>query len=280
MNYDKHRRCFFAVFVLILLTIFLFPACQGELPDVPTKEEFTREKFEKLGSLLQPGILETYQFLPQVPPYDTTVYWYVQTLYNQATTVMHRDMQSAPGNRWDKNRLWRVFIIDDDNLRHAFTLPGGDLFISTGMLRSFKKEYELYYLLTFEANLMHAGDMLNRLILEHNSLTINNIIEGNEGANGITADILAEELPQLDYDENTIKKNDQRTVRSICETSILDPTGIGPFLLTPESEDALWLQTRPSYDGRTSVIASMVEGGCGDKKGLGNYDRFILNVLD
>ncbi len=282
MNYDKLRHCLPAGLIMIILSLFLFPACQGELPEVPTNKEFTKEKLEKLGTLVQPGILRNHDFLPQVAPYDTTVYWYVQTLYNQASNVMHRDMQSAPGNRWDQNREWRVFIINNDESQHAFTLPGGDLFITTGMLKSFEKEYELYYLLTFEASLMHGGHLLNRLIFEYNSLTINNLIEGNEGANEITVDDIAEDLPHLDFDESTVREVDKYTVNSVCQTSILDPTGIGPFLLTSEFEDAEWLQTRPSYESRVNIIASLLEGrtDCGHKKGLGNYERFILNVLN
>lgn len=281
MNYDKHMAGLPVYVALILLWAFFFPACQGELPDVPVKEEFTKKKLEQLGDMMQPRLLETYSFLPQVPPFDTSVYWYVQTLYNQATSVMHRDMQSAPDNRWDKDRLWRVFIIDDDNLKHAFILPGGDLYISTGMLMSFRNEYELFYLLNFEGLIMHEGHLLNRLIHEYNSLTLKNIIEGNEGANQITADLIAEALPALAFEENTIEEVDRQTLNSVCETSILDPTGISPFLLDPDCESSAWLGTRPSYSERVNILSSMLEGrtDCGDKKGTGNYQRFVLDVL-
>lgn len=282
MNYEKHLPGFQAWAALIFMATSLFYSCQGELPDVPAKEEFTKKKLEQLGSMMQTRLLETYNFLPQVSPYDTSVYWYVQTLYNQATNVMHRDMQSAPDNRWDKDRLWRVFIIDDDDLKHAFVLPGGDLYISTGMLLSFKKEYELYYLLSFEALMMHEGFLLNRLILEYNSLTLNNIIEGNEGANQVTADLIADALPMLVYEKSITEELDRHTLNSVCETSILDPTGISPFLLSPGSETSRWLATRPSYNERVNLLSSMLEGrtDCGDKKGTGNYQRFVLNVLE
>ena len=83
---------------------------------------------------------------------------------------MQLDNQSPSDNRWSGD--WQIYIIDNDVEKHAFTLPGGDLFITTGMLTSFEKEYELYYLLTFEATLMHEGYLLDLLKQEYNSLTL------------------------------------------------------------------------------------------------------------
>lgn len=267
----------------LLLFAFLLSNCQDAPLEVPTKEEFTKAKLEAFGKMLSNEVLANYEFLPEMAPYDTSVYWYVQTIYTQATSVMKRDKQSPVENRWNQDRNWKVYIINDDEMRHAFVLPGGDLYISTGMLKSFEREHELYYLITFEAALMHEGLLLNRLIEEYNSLTINNLIEGRATGNDITLTDVAAELPALQFDGSSVMLADEETVSSICATSILESTGINPSLLDPEFQDCEWLNTRPSYTGRTANIVNLAEANgadCGHSIGSGNYQRFVLNILD
>jgi hypothetical protein len=281
MYCDKHRPCLAAGLYLLVLAFFLsFTACHGELPEVPVKEEFTKKKLEKLGEVLRPGILVQYQLLPDVPPYDTTVYWYVQRIYEQATHNMHLDRQSPPDNRWSQERQWKVYIIKNDTLRDAFTLPGGDFFITTGFLKSFKKEYELYFLLAFEAVIMHEGYMLDLLIREYNALAIKHLIEGKQSANEISADEFARNFTSLFYEPSIVEELDDRTAEAVCNTSLFDPSGIAPFLLNEDFREARWLQTRPSYDGRINVLSASPDGMCGDLKSTGIYKRYVLDVLD
>ncbi len=280
MNYDKPSRRRRGYFALMPLSALLFTTCRGEMPNVPAQDEFTKQKIEKLGELLLAPMLSDAHLLPNLPPYDTTVYFYVQTLYDQAANAMRLDRQSPPYDRWNQQRPWRVFIIQNNGLQHAWSLPGGDLFITTGMLLSFEREYELYYLLTFEAVLMHEGFQLERLIREYNSLTISNIIEGTTIASQITADSLGKVLPKLPYAPDDIEEADPLALQSVCETSVFDPKGIGPFLLNPTFDNAQWLSTRPSYSGRISILASLSGSDCGDLTTTGDYQRYVLDVLD
>ena len=118
------------LFSSILLLALLFNSCQGDPVELPDDDVFTKEKREQLGKMLLNDILISNDFVPQIPPYDTTVYWYVQTLYTQATSVMQIDSQSPSDNRWKGG--WEIFIIDNDDLKHTFLLPGGDIFIHGG----------------------------------------------------------------------------------------------------------------------------------------------------
>ena len=269
------------LFGTFLLLAFLLQGCQGNLVEVPDDDVFTKEKREQLGKLLMNDLLATHEFVPKIPPYDTSVYWYVQTLFSQATNIMQLDRQSPSDNRWKGG--WEIYIIDNDAEQHAFSLPGGNLFLTTGILKSFKKEYELYYLLTFEAMLMHKGHLLNLLKEEYNSLTLINLIEGRATASGITITDLANDLPNLQFDKNTIKDTDHESVNSICNTSILEPTGILPALFEPALSDAKWFATRPSYTARPETIQGFADdnaGDCGGNLGNGNYQRYVLGVLD
>ncbi|MEO1263345.1 MAG: hypothetical protein AAFZ15_31335 [Bacteroidota bacterium] len=263
-----------------ILLVVLLHSCQGDPVDVPDEDVFTKTKREQLGKLLMNDILTNNEFIPDFPPYDSA-YNYIQTLYSQATNVMQLDRQSPSDNRWKGD--WEIYIINNDDMRHAFTLPGGNLFITTGMLKHFEKDYELFYLLTFEANLMHEGHLLNLLKEEYNSLTLINLIEGRATASGITISDVAEDLPDLKFDDGIIKNADRETVSSICGTSILAPTGILPSLFNTNFQDCKWLESRPSYGNRPSSVQGFADdnsGNCGGNLGNGNYQKFVLDVLD
>lgn len=282
MNYDELRlHRLVRAFTLLAFTAFLFGSCQGDLPNVPTEQTFTKEKLEKLGTMLRNELLNQHEYLLELPPYDTSVYWYVQTLYGQATSTMHLDRQSPIYNKWDQGRQWKVYILKNDAERIAFTLPGGDFFISTGMLKCFKKDYELYALLSFEAALMNNGFLLAQWVKEYNSLTINNLIEGNDQPNPLTAEMLAQEMTSFVFDPEAIRAIDKAAIDNTCATSILDPVGLLPFVSNADFSNAKWLQTRPSYDNRDKQLPEMADMRCqNDQHGSGNYQRFVLEVLD
>jgi hypothetical protein len=266
---------------MVCLCILLFSACDKQ-PDVPDLEEFTRADREKLGEFIEWEITNdgTFSVLPQTTPYDS-LYWYTQTLYNQATNIMRRDKQSPANNRWEQNVDWTISIFNDTE-KTAFVLPGGSLYLSTGLLKSLEREYELYYFLAFEANIMHEDFLLKRLVREYNSITLRNVISGSAPANSTTLDIITEELPGLVFETETVESIDRLTLQTICQTSIYDRVGLAPFLLNSDNADATWLETRKSYNGRTQHLQSIeLEGGsdCGNFKGDGLYEKYVLDVL-
>ncbi len=282
MNDDKLLPTrLLSVFPMLFFASFFLASCQGDLPNVPTEQTFTKEKLEKLGSLLRNELLGQYEFLPEWAPYDTSVYWYTQTLYNQATSIMHLDKHSPVYNKWDQDRQWKVFILKNDEEHLAFTLPGGDFFISTGMLKRFKKDYELYALLSFEANLMNDGHLLVQWVREYNSLTINNLIEGNDQPNPLTAEMLAQEMTSFVFEPKTVEAVDKAAIENTCSTSILSPIGLLPLISNPDFAGIRWLQTRPSYDGRKEMLSGEAEHQCQNNQlGGGNYQRFVLDILE
>ena len=262
--------------------LLLLLSCQKDSIVLPN---FTRADQEKMGQLIEAELFadQVFQILPQTSPNDSMIYWYVQNLYNQATQTMRLDLSSPKSNRWQENRLWEVKIIDDDLEKIAFVLPGGNLYLSTGLLKSLEREYELYYFLTFESTLMHEDFLLNRLIREYNSITIQNVVDGTAAANAITIDIITEELPSLIFEPTFVEEIDQLTVRNICQTSIYNNNGLVPFLLEPTNANAAWLSSRQTYSNRASHIQGIeVQGSisCGDKTGSGNYQNYVLSMLE
>jgi hypothetical protein len=280
MNYEQHRpsRLVKALFLPIIGSMLFF-ACQGELPDVPDESSFKKEKLEKLGAMLRNELLLQHEFLPELPPYDTSVYWYLQKLYDQATSVMHLDKQSSINDKWDQGRTWKVFIIKDED-RLAFALPGGDFFISTGMLKSFGNDYELYALLSFEAILMNEGHLLAQWTREYNALTLHNLIEGVDVPNPLSVEDLAEEMISLPFEATVVEMADELAIDNTCNTSLLSPLGLMPTLDNPDFSDSKWLLTRPSYDGRHQALPNFADDACEGRQRGNNYQRYVLDKLN
>ncbi len=257
-------------------------SCQPRKFSIPKPEEFSRTQRERLGDILAKAIASdpATVFLPDAPPYDTSVYDFLQALYDQATLRIHLDRKSPSHNRWNQYRPWKVHVLQDEERIRAFCLPGGYLYLTTALLRAINTEHELYYLMTFEAMLMHQGYVLERLAQEYNSLNLLHIIEGRLSTNGIPAEVIATELPLLIYNTQVVAQNDMYTAREICRTSLFAPTGIVSLLEKSPWKQAEWLITRPSWNGRTQQFDALAsEVNCGELESLGMYAWKVRNML-
>lgn len=279
-----HLRIHYLVFTFLIFLI-AFSSCRKE--ELPAPSDFTKEKREKLGDMMKIAITAddaNFPILSYTAPYDST-YWYIQKLYNQAINVIKNDGQSPTDDRWNAGREWQVSILDIDDEKTAFTTPGGHLFLSTGLLKSLEAEYELYYILTFEATLMHERYVLNRLINEFNATTLNNFVIGVPAPPGSPElEDAARMLSDLEFEEDMTMEVDQKSVSLICKSSIFDRTGIISIMDHLEVDETKWMQTRKSYDYRDQldfIINLPVETGddCGDFKSNGGYQEFVLDRL-
>ena len=276
------KKYFFLFFIIGGLSFF---SCRKE--NVIAPSAFTKEKREMLGDQIRIAIASdsiNFPILSRNSQADSA-YWYIQKLYNQANNVYKIDGQSVIGDRWDRNREWLVTILHLDNIKTAFTTPGGHMYISTGLLKSLEKEYELYYILTFEAILMHEKYLLNRLINEFNTNTLNNLVQGIPPAFGSSTLLdVSMMLGELKFDETMTSEMDELAVSLICQTSIFDRTGIISIMDLLDEVDTKWMQTRISYDYRNQedyiLNLPIVSGGdCGSFKSNGWYQKYVLDRL-
>ncbi len=271
-----------------LLTLFaillLHSACQKR-SDPPTiaPSEFTKNQRIILGEKIQIALAfdeENFPVLPKIPPFDTSIYWYTQTLYNQVTNSLRIDNHSSSTNRWDPNKEWEIIILDSPQ-KNAFVIPGGNLYLSTGLLRSLETEHQLYYILAFEAILMNDRYLLTNLIQEFNTNTLSNVANGQPSPNGATSKTLAQAISELSFDELTVQEVDVLTADLICKSSRMDRLGIVPLLDSPE-EDWMWLFTRPSISNRSEYIRNQIGQNldCGSFQTNGGYQQYVLNHLE
>jgi len=273
----------------LLLSLFfgvlLISSCRKESITAPS--DFTKEKREILGDLMQVSIATETSIFPTLQQsgiHDST-YWYIQKLYDQAINSLQIDGQSPSDDRWNKTREWDITILDLDTEKTAFIIPGGHLYISTGLLKSLNKEYELYYILTFEAILMNERYLLNRMINEFNTTTLNNFVVGIPPPPGSPKMVeVATMLGDIEFDEEMTNEIDEKVVSLICKTSLFDRTGIVSIMDQLDPEHTKWLQTRKSYDYRSQIdyivnLPVATGNDCGDVRGLGGYQRYVLDRL-
>ena len=246
--------------------------------------DFTKAQREDLGDKIQIAIAnETtiFKVLPNIPPYDTSVYWYIQTLYDQVTNPLRIDNFAPDHNRWNLERPWRITVLDHPE-RNAFSIPGGHFYITTGFLKALETEHELYYILAFEASMMNEKVLLNRLISEHNTTKLVDIAEGRRVADGTNARTLALAVEDLDFDEGEVLQVDELTADLICETSIYDRRGVLSILdRLQNDDDHQWFRNR-YVDGpsRSDYIQNVIAPeGCGNLIQNGGYSRYVLDVL-
>ncbi len=270
--------------VLNVVLIILFTSCQKNSEEPLKPSEFNKELREQLGDVTRVAIAndaDHFKILPNVPPYDTSVYWYVQSLYNQAINSLRIDYQSNEENRWNYDRLWRVTILDDEEL-NAYAIPGGHFYITSGFLKALETEHELYYVLAFEASLMNEKLLLNRLISEYNTSELEKVSKQKQTEHGTDPQAVALSLENLDFNEEDVLEADFLTAELICLTSVFDRKGIITILNRLENNpDFKWLQNR-YFDNasRKDLVETVINAdNCGTLETNGGYQRYILDIL-
>ena len=267
------------LFALVLLCC----ACKRE-SDLPplSPDEFTAEQRELLGSRLAEAI----QAYPDLFPIkrrqsesDQALYQYLQWLYEQASHFYHFDQQDAPKDIWDSNRLWELHIIESSSV-NAFALPGGDFYITAGMLLSLQGVDQLFALLALELTRMQDRFLFYKYIEQFGTLSMLDYIERGDIGQADPLDFL-NILSQASYDKEVVQMIDQRSLDHICQSSIFDPEALKDLELHFLQTQSDWI-ARKSYPGRAQQLLNILEASsadCGQRGDEGDYQRFVLDHL-
>lgn len=258
-------------------------ACH-KVEDMPSLREITKSQRTLLGENMRDVIVadtEYFNIVPKTVDRYQATYQFLQQLYDQAYFFLRHDAFASQIDKWDKNRTWEVFIIES-NHKDAFCLPGGDFFITTEFLKTIQQEYELFYVMTFEAVLMNERHLLKRLIPSaYSTIGLVEIIEKGVNHAGITLEKLtADVLKNNTYNIGTVREIDEITNIMICQSSLFNRLAIIPILNRLKNND-VWLQNRPSYHNRTDYIINEIEltsADCGTRKWAvqqSDYQDFI-----
>lgn len=279
--YCPPQNCLKNYLALLLLALAI-TSCKPGADDEIKPSDFTKVQRETLGDIIQNAITNNdreFTILPNIPPYDAA-YQYLQRLYGQAYDAIQKDIHSPSADRWDNERPWEVHLLLD-NQKNAFILPGGHLYLTTGMLKALKSEHELYFIMAFELTLMNEKYLFNRILNSFNTTILVDMISGSPSPNSATPNSLALALSEFDYVEEDILETDEQTIQLICETSIWDPTGLLPIYTSSIDEAVPWIDNR-DYPGRVSRVTQLPfqgENSCGIVKESGEYADKVLSNL-
>ncbi len=226
-------------------------SCDNRIGDsVFNPDLFSEVEQEALGDQIFNALtsdISPYNVLP-VEDHEL-LYRYIDQLYLQSYRVLRST------DNWTKSRDWRIAIFEDEN-QGAFTLPGGNIFISTGMLKAFRAEYELYYLLSFENALMNNEDIYiaNIASFIENTIDLEELINNPDRARALEIGI--ELYEEQSFSAFEISIIDESAMELICESGAWRNDGLVQFLsrLNP---DSAWMLSRPSVINRVDEISSI-----------------------
>ena len=266
--------------------LFLFCLCllllgckrESDLPPI-RPDEISASQREVLGLRIQEEIENDPSFPVReiTSPQDSILYAYLQWQYEQASRGFHFNPLATPGQQWNPNRQWRVSILRIPGTI-AVSLPGGNFFISEGMLSSLAGADQLYALLSLEVTRMETRQNLYKLVEEVGTIALLDFIEKGLAKDGKSFFGL---LVSSEFDPDLLVDLDRQTIQQVCRSSIFNPAALaeGEDLLREAQAD--WI-SRKSYSGRSQIIIQEISQGlyeCGLRGDLGDYKKFVLDNL-
>lgn len=191
---------------------------------------------------------------------------YINTLLN---SIVNTNMVETR-NTFD----WEVIILQDDDMRSAFAIPGGKIFVYTGLLKMISGENELFSILAHEVYYSEKGLVVDALSEQYGTIEIGDLRLGTESQGAID---IAKNIQHLSYTEDAVLEADNFVSEMICPFQY-EARGLKTFLERAYnySEEVKWLSTRPSSQGRVNQIEEKALG-CGEEEQTFT-DRYTYQV--
>lgn len=268
----------------LLLLLLVGSGCKRE-SDLPLlhPDDFTAAHREQLGDRLALTIFNSPALYPTrsiQSSGDSILYNYLSWQYDQVANFYHFDPKPSAANRWNPNRSWGITIIQKDD-PFAFAIPGGDFFISEGMLQKLEGVDQLYALLALELTRMQGRFLFYKFIESFNTNTVLDFIETGQTNRDISGEDFLATIMTAIYDPEFLQQLDIQTLNHICRSSLFDPAAI--LTLEAHFQDNFdeWI-ARKSYSGRANYLINNLEAmadDCGTRGDEGDYQYYILDNL-
>ncbi len=154
-------------------------------------------------------------------------------------------------------------VIDNDSVINAFAVPGGFVYIYTGLIIEAKNEAEIAGVLAHEIGHITQRHGVKQLIKSYGVEFVKDLILGDSSALSIVVDVAAG-LTFLKYSRNNEFQADSCSVEYLIETGY-NPNGMKTFLQTIldyENEHGSFniklLSTHPPTDERIEAVESLI----------------------
>lgn len=250
-----------------VLLVMVMASC--ERPDDVARfnpEKFDVEDHIVIGKALKREIMNMPDVFPVLKENQyRKAYNYITVLMNTLKTTSEVENR----NEFD----WDITIIQDDEVKNAFTVPGGHIFIYTGLLKFLNAENELMAILGNEMAYADKGFTLDMLKEEFGGVLLGDIILGNKVP--LLPDIV-EDLPFIVYIEEDVLEADEFSIELVCPFNY-DAMGLKTFLEKAHQEDISWVHSKNSnIEDRLERIEEQATG-CGEEELLfeERYSQFL-----
>jgi len=263
----KNRYTYNLSLVLILISFLCFSCEKKDKVIERDIEEFEIEDHIIIGETMSAQIKnmpDAFKILDSIRYEDA--YIYVNKLLSTlklTAVVRHRE---------DFN--WQVTILHDDQKRTAFTLPGGHIYIYTGLLKFLQAEHELMAILGNE--IAYADKELAAINIRetYGGVFIGQITLGDDIPE--LSEILLS-YPQMIYLEEAVMIADAYAIELICPFQY-DVAGLKAFLLRAQDRNIAWINSKKSmdFDSRLTSI-DVASADCGER-GVTNRNQYVKKI--
>lgn len=235
-----------------LLFCLLFSACQkDEFSGLP-KDEFSADDQKKIGLLLKDAFLQTQQGNILIS-HNKCSETYTQNILN---TLVERNMITN-----GKNFHWEVIILADANKQHAFTLPGGYVFITKGLIDAMENESEFVAVVAHQMAYADQNYVMEKLLSTYGNQTLTDLLLNKiSDAKKIA---IARALTKATYPQETVRDVDVFSSKMLCPYAY-KATAFADFIerISPKPQTAEWLTSHPNYPERAKFIRSYANQAC------------------
>jgi len=211
--------------------------------------------------------------MPEIyPVLDEKKYQKAYTYLNALLQTLKLTSKVKHRNQFD----WEVIILHDDRIKTAFTLPGGQIYIYTGLLKFLNAEHELMAVLGNE--IAYADKEIISYLLkdEYGGVLLGNITLGKDIPE---LPEIARELPSLEFSEEMVFDADEFAIQLICPFQY-DISGLKGFVQRAYSNNIEWALSKrwENIEVRLSNIEGFSEP-CGEG-GVTNLEQYQRKIKD
>lgn len=202
--------CLSKYYLLPFFIVSLFYSCQksnaGGTKGID-ESEFSPERQETIGSMLENAIAS------QVNLFDVLS----ETQYPQAYAYLQDSVMNSVVNtaavkrRSDFN--WKVVILNDDTERNAFILPGGRLYVYTGMLKYMNNNAELFGVFAHEIAYADSDRAVDNLLDRFGGVNIGKLAKGESIPQLVD---IVDYVPGMEYQRDDVLFADSFAMEVIC----------------------------------------------------------------
>ncbi len=262
-------------FIACLAIILLFSNCRTDPKNEVAKNpnEFSIEEQSLIGNKIA-NFIDTnpvsFSVLDENDPANQQVYQYLRDSIFKVVINTH-----AVDRRLDLD--WKINIIHDDNERNSFVLPGGELFIYTGLLKFLNNNAELMGVIAHEVAYADGDWVVENLINQFEGRSLDDILNDRDPRK---LEEIAEYFKIMGYEREAVIHADTFAMNLICPFRY-DPSGLKNVLERANNDlnEFKWIQTKsPDATVRMAVIQEfMNRNNCsaGSSITLGDsYARF------